>query len=487
MHERISRVGWGGFAGIAAAAALPFLTLVAGNPDEPLPLKWLGIYWMVIAGIVAGVVAAIGSRRAAAIATLGLYLFFSFSTVSGLQATIGFEGVFGIDGSLIILVALLIVGGLLTRFDWTYSLVTIAALLFLVPPALQIVFSPPLEAVASPLVETSALDITPETRPSIWWFVLDGYGRGDVLSEEYPGTDVAAFKDALQERGLNVDDRAVASYPFTYLSMASTLQMELLVEEGDDVTDREPFYRMLQGDNKVVSTLRSWGYSYAHAPAHGWEGSECSGLEDACANASLLSEADRVLISMTPLKLLQDGAWLAAIQSARTNPVKVVEAVERFDLPQPLFVLAHVMSPHPPYTRTAECDPQESDGKWGTRDDYADSVTCINRLTIEAIDRILEVDPNAVILVQGDHGPAHGIKMTKGDPNDWSASDVRRRLGVMSASRLPGECAPLTDASLVNTFRVVFDCLSREGVEPLTVRSWLANYTEYDLLEVDPP
>jgi hypothetical protein len=486
MYGKLSRVGWDGFAGIAAAAALPFLTFVADNPAEPLPLRWLGIYWLVIVGVIGGVVAVIGSRRGAAIAAVSLYLFFSFSVVETLEAKSRFEGVLGIDGSLIILVGLLLGTAFLTRFRWTHAFISIAALLFLIPPALQIAFSSPLEPAAPPLSVADALDLTPESRPNIWWFVLDGYGRGDVLRAEYPGADVDTFEDALQARGFHIADQAVANYSHTYLSIAATLQMDLLVKEGDDIENREPFYSALQGDNRVVSTLRHWGYSYAHAPANGWEGSECSGLEDACVNASLLSEADVAVISMTPLKLLQRGTWSAATQSYRTNPVEVVKSVEAYALPQPLFVFAHMLTPHPPYVRTAECAPQSSDGSWGTREDYAASVTCLNRLMIEAIDRILEADPDALILVQGDHGPPHEIKMGDGDPHDWSARDIRRRLGVMSASRLPNDCAMPADIHLVNTFRSVFDCLSEESVEPLAARNWIANYSDYYLLEVGP-
>jgi hypothetical protein len=42
------------------------------------------------------------------------------------------------------------------------------------------------------------------------------------------------------------------------------------------------------------------------------------------------------------------------------------------------------------------------------------------------------------------------------------------------------------DIHLVNTFRSVFDCLSEESVEPLAARSWIANYSDYSLLEVGP-
>jgi len=198
---------------------------------------------------------------------------------------------------------------------------------------------------------------------------------------------------------------------------------------------------------------------------------------------------------MTPLRLLMEGSWSASIHSAHTNPVKVVEAVERLDLSQPRFVFAHMLTPHNPQRRTANCVPQAPTGGFGglsTREQYAASVSCLNRLVIEAIDEILEADSEALIFVQGDHGPPHGIDLFDDDVafdrdlREWSSNDIRQRLGVLSASRLPNNCATPASLHLVNTFRTIFDCLSKEGIEPIRPRSWIANYYDGDLLEVNP-
>ena len=57
----------------------------------------------------------------------------------------------------------------------------------------------------------------------------------------------------------------------------------------------------------------------------------------------------------------------------------------------------------------------------------------------------------------------------------------------MAAMRLPRACDVPVDLSLVNTFRVVFDCLAIERVELLENRSWIENFGAYNLREVDPP
>lgn len=60
--------------------------------------------------------------------------------------------------------------------------------------------------------------------PDIYYIVLDGYGRADVLEELY-GHDNGPFLDGLRDRGFYVADEAYSNYAVTPLSLAGTLNM----------------------------------------------------------------------------------------------------------------------------------------------------------------------------------------------------------------------------------------------------------------------
>lgn len=65
---------------------------------------------------------------------------------------------------------------------------------------------------------TSSLDLLAEQTP----FVLDGYGRSDVL-ERFGSTQQNDFLSDLAVRGFTVDTEALAPYPLSSLSLSSTL------------------------------------------------------------------------------------------------------------------------------------------------------------------------------------------------------------------------------------------------------------------------
>ncbi len=103
--------------------------------------------------------------------------------------------------------------------------------------------------------------------PDIYFIVLDGYARADVLAEHY-AFDNGPFVRGLEQRGFQVADASRSNYNWTFLSLASTLNMDYLPELLDGAldpkgTDREQAYRLLR-DNRAAEFLRTRGYRYVH-------------------------------------------------------------------------------------------------------------------------------------------------------------------------------------------------------------------------------
>ena len=63
--------------------------------------------------------------------------------------------------------------------------------------------------------------------PDIYLIVLDGYAREDVLRQHYK-FDNSAFLDGLRGRGFQVSGASTANYNWTFLSLASFLNMDYL-------------------------------------------------------------------------------------------------------------------------------------------------------------------------------------------------------------------------------------------------------------------
>ena len=86
---------------------------------------------------------------------------------------------------------------------------------------------------------------------------------------------------------------------------------------------------------------------------------------------------------------------------------------------------------------------------------YTTDLDFANKKSIEFIDKILENEKQAVIIIQGDHGSAFGINLQ--DPTD---DDVVQKLSNFNAIYFPDEKHRkilVDDPTNVNTFRVVFN------------------------------
>ena len=329
-------------------------------------------------------------------------------------------------------------------------------------------------------------------RPNVYFFLLDGYGRRDLLAEQL-GFDNGPFVERLASRGFDVASRAIANYPHTHLSLSSTLDMRYLVEDASDLDDR--YRSRLDGHNGTVRQLRALGYRYALAPDGSWDGLGCSGAEDLCIEprdgpglGGRLRETDWAVLNLTPLGGTAQRLLPGGIGGPYTTPERLVDGLEDERLPEPYFAFNHTVSPHPPYRFTPDCGIKEVrhlfSAAWNRRS-YLDNLRCVNTTTLAAVDRIVRRDPTAIVVVQGDHGTAFELNVGK-RASDWTADDMRERFPVLSAIRAPARCrASLpNDLTLVNTFRLVLACIRGDEPELLDDRAYVARYREGGVAEV---
>ena len=476
-------------------AALPFLTLVASNPGNSFPWSRMLVYWAIVVGLATLVVALLRRRnrtlteRLAAVIALAIY---AFGQLAGdLDRTLDLPDILGLNGAIWTFAALVIAAMLVSRWKVTQSFVAVLGTLLLTTGVLSVVGGGDLISGGTARAATpDALELDAGNTPNVYWFILDGYGRGDVLEDHYGDTRQADFLQALKTRGFSVSSKAFAAYPMTYISVAATLAADYVAMEGDNIHEEDTFENLAQGGGWVLETFRSWGYSYLLWPGDGFNGTSCVGVEDTCLRPhSWVQEPERAILRMTPLAS-QIELTSSQEHFTRSDPIAVADAVLEVEENSPIFALIHLINPHPPhYQAGPECALQDVPFRLGAIygvSEYVDSVRCLNSRLLKAVNRIVRSDEDAVIILQGDHGPSWSLAIHTDSLDKWNRRETVIRLGVLSAMRLPGGCAPPDTMSLPNTFRVVFDCLSTDDVPLLQNRTWIANQTPGDLREVDP-
>lgn len=326
----------------------------------------------------------------------------------------------------------------------------------------------------SPLALPETTKIDPDSMPDIYFIVPDSYASSDVLKKNFK-YDNSGLRSYLEKTGFFVPRLATSNYPKTFLSLASTLNMEYL----DYLSDRKNSSDInvvapLINDNNVKRFLSGFGYKYyqlgswwgitnnnPHADSNfTLEGTTLGSLD--LFNYSILqSTMIKPFVSqLIPKKFIgnsdEDGRNRTLFQFE-----KLPEAAK---LPGPKFVFAHIIAPHIPYVFGKSCEfPHGAHiAMRSEEENYANQVTCIDKKLEEAVGKIIEnSDKPPVILLQSDEGVPF-LRDRLPSTDEWGKADDRllqEKFPIFSAYYLPGKAtSTLYDSiSSVNSFRAILN------------------------------
>jgi hypothetical protein len=357
-----------------------------------------------------------------------------------------------------------------------------------------------------------ALPLTARNASNVYWIVLDGYPRGDVLKQFFDFDDTP-FLDSLRDLDFVVYDHAVASFPETVFSISSTLSLGLLVDETGSPAKIPPMRDLTQrvrGRNVVVSTMRAMGYRYIHFQ-NGYDNLTQCPLEGAvCIRGNVghrmqFDEFDIALLSKTPLiDTIALGNARLKIDETPFARGAVSDLTDRLADVQahggPFFLYAHILAPHPPIRFRQDCSMRATDAdlqRWDAidRPAFLEQLACVNREAIDLVGKIVGHDPQAIVVVQSDHGTAFRgqFKLLRDDPaghgetfrgqlaksyDAWDDQDVKERFGALNAIRMPAVCAEEAAGSvdLVNTFARVLGCIAGQRLPDKVARLFVVSH-----------
>ncbi len=315
--------------------------------------------------------------------------------------------------------------------------------------------------------EASLLKSTGEL-PDIYYIILDGYGREDVLKDIY-GFDNESFINALKKQGFEVSNRSLANYKQTDFSLSSLLNMDYLNWIGDEIgtsnNDYLPLYYILD-HNRVFEQLHRIGYRI-DTFASGFGPTEFDTSDVILKPGNYPNNFEIMIINATPLSLFWDNQ-LYAIHRQRVL-YSLQNLAEAGELDGPDFVFAHIAIPHPPFIFGAdgeEVNPghpyNNMDGSnffvLGSVDEYksgyTNQLTFVSEQVLSAINEIKQKSANPpIIFIQGDHGPASEFNF-----DVLEISNLSERYPILYTYYNPCSNNPIPqDITPVNSFRYIFN------------------------------
>lgn len=313
----------------------------------------------------------------------------------------------------------------------------------------------------------------PDTLRDIYYIVLDRYGSAATLEEVF-GFDNSDFLDSLTGRGFYIASESRSNYLKTFLSLASTLNLEYLdhlsTVPGEDSDDKRPVYKMLRS-YRVWRFLKAHGYRFLHFGSW-WEPTRENPHADRNYNAPrTLPEFSMALYRSTlayPMgSAMADSAGGTDFRRLQWERVRYkfdeLAAVAAID--EPTFVFAHMLIPHDPFVFDSAGNflSREERDRRGRRRCYVEQLIYANRRIIGLVDRLqCTPGPRPIVIIQADEGPYPEEYKRLEWRFDWrkaTREQLREKTGILNAYYLPGvETGRLyPEISPVNTFRLVFD------------------------------
>jgi len=299
--------------------------------------------------------------------------------------------------------------------------------------------------------------------PDVYYFILDSYGRADLLKQAY-GYDNSAFIDGLRERGFYVAGCSQSNYIRTEISVTSTLNMSYL-QGLDPAFEPESTRRRKLWDAFKHSAVRynfeSMGYqTVAFATGFAWSEFDDSDVFYTPPPFSAgMTEFEALFMRTTLARHAQDLGWVDADeitgQNFRDRTLLVFDKMDDIArMTEPTFAYVHVLSPHPPFVFGPNGEHTHPADFWNENREYPsglyaqgyqNQLTFINQKVLDALDILIsESETPPIIILQGDHGPWL-------QPKD-------KRFWILNAYYLPQNADMLYPTiSPVNTFRVIFN------------------------------
>jgi hypothetical protein len=349
--------------------------------------------------------------------------------------------------------------------------------------------SPQIEEVVTPPKSEPELALDCSISPDIYWIVLDGYGRADVLQEIY-GADVSPTLASLREKGFFIAEQSHSNYIQTVYSIPSTLFFNYMEPMPSNVSGYD-YFPALIANNPFMALLRQCGYKMVTFES-GFTFTNYPESDLYLSDGDYFNELEELLFASTPLGYLADKLDLILPErSYASHRSRVRFALDKLGQlpksPGPKFVFAHIISPHPPFVFDAQGHSVQPDrnytvwdgddyaGTWEEyRAGYAAQVQYVNQLLEQTVTEIISRSPAPpVIIIQADHGPGGHLV--------WKSPDrtcLWERTSILNAYYLPngGSQSLYPAITPVNSFRVVLNAYFGLNLEFLPDETYFTSH-----------
>ena len=307
-------------------------------------------------------------------------------------------------------------------------------------------------------------------KPDIYYIILDGYMRKDVMNEFWR-FDNSEFIKSLENRGFYVAPKSRSNYQTTWLSLASSLNMEYLPENLSIDTTQSinniPFIEAI-AQNRVAKFLKSIGYQYIHLPHNAALTKKNNQADIIITNKKYISPFSQHILNKTFLKTFK----LLSLNEIQIKRREILHGFKKLeDIPhneEPTFTYAHFLIPHGPHAFNSKGEfPAKNISE---SEKYFEEILFANKKINHLVDYLQQNSKTPpIIIIQGDHG------FLAPETYRPDANGIKQRYSNLSAYYLPNKKNEKLYETItpVNSFRLIFDSYFQTKFGMLKDKSYL--------------
>lgn len=333
--------------------------------------------------------------------------------------------------------------------------------------------------------------------PNIYHIILDGYARNDTLKDVYK-YDNSEFTNFLRDNKFQVATNSSTNYCQTLLVISSMLNYDYLQDTiptkiTPDSADRLPLKELIDY-NRVFATLKNHGYTtMSFKSAYDWMSIKNSDyfVEEKDGKMNLF---ETKLLQTTPVPAGMTKKNKTVIMSYMQHRHAILYTLNYLShttkFKPPIYVYAHILSPHPPFVFYQDGSPRNPDRELDIADGtdfqkvggspeeylayYKEQVIFINHKVEAMVKSILARSTRpTIIIIQSDHGPASHMEW-----NNPDKSALQERMRNMIAIRVPAGLDMTVPADLqpVNEYRLIFNSLFDVNLSMLPQHNYFSSW-----------
>lgn len=375
---------------------------------------------------------------------------------------------------------------------WVLILFTLNMSLVLISKA-EYIYTQLLHQPNQRVAQADNIDTKDSNKLNVYYVIADGLTSLTKLNQEY-GLKTLPLETLLHESGYTVYKNSKSSYNATYLTLTSIFSLDYPVTENSArYRDRQIFMpvMLLTPDQlPLITQLTSLGYNFFYTGNDWFECPKSSQsikcLEERPQNAIDIVST-QFFFNYTVKTFFKETIFESIFHKKKATENKndaINEFLQRYKINKTnsrgaSFYFIHNLIPHPPATDSSCRISNDINYKTWTRSGYIDSASCAILRITQLVDFLNTSDPNAIVVIQGDHGPDINYNFSI-NASKLNISQLEERFSIFNAVKLPKKCYPNLSASPgnVETINLVLSCIKGVKSNEVIPKHYAGYYDE---------